>query len=128
MGFRQAVFEGLAQDGGLLVPHFVPDVSDVYKKWKDMSFDELAFEIATLYVADEVLMCMYACIHTEKFEQSFENAHILLRRLGSQAGSYLLYPRRYLQDIFCSQVVAGFDKSHVKFLLIMVLLVATAHG
>lgn len=51
---HQAVFEGLAQDGGLLVPHFIPDVSEKYTSWKNMSFDELAFEIATLYVGDEV--------------------------------------------------------------------------
>ena len=50
----QAVFEGLAQDGGLLIPHFVPDVSNEFKKWKNHSFDELAYEIAKLYVGDEV--------------------------------------------------------------------------
>ena len=51
----QAVFEGLAQDGGLLVPHFIPDVSDKYKSWKNLSFDELACEIAKPFVGDEVL-------------------------------------------------------------------------
>jgi len=54
MTFEEAVFEGLAPDGGLLVPHFVPDVSTKYKEWKDMSFDNLAFEIAKLYVGDEI--------------------------------------------------------------------------
>ena len=32
MTFEEAVFEGLASDGGLLVPHFLPDVSGKYKE------------------------------------------------------------------------------------------------
>jgi len=32
MTFEEAVFEGLAPDGGLLVPHFVPDVTTKYKE------------------------------------------------------------------------------------------------
>jgi len=49
MSFEQAVFEGLAPDGGLLVPDNVPDVSKSFKSWSKMKFDELAFEIASLY-------------------------------------------------------------------------------
>ena len=30
----QAVFQRLAQDGGVLVPHYIPDVSDKWHKWK----------------------------------------------------------------------------------------------
>lgn len=53
--FEQAVFEGLAPDGGLMVPSEIPDVSGSYKAWKDLSFDELAFEIASLFCSqDEV--------------------------------------------------------------------------
>ncbi len=36
------------------MPHFVPDVSKEYKAWKNKSFDELAYEIAKLYVGDEI--------------------------------------------------------------------------
>jgi threonine synthase len=54
MTFEEAVFEGLAADGGLLVPHFIPDVKSKYKQWKNMPFDELAYEIAKLYVGDEI--------------------------------------------------------------------------
>jgi hypothetical protein len=32
MTFEEAVFEGLASDGGLLIPHFVPDVKNKYKQ------------------------------------------------------------------------------------------------
>ena len=47
--FEQAVFEGLAQDGGLLVPEWIPDVSGVFKDWAKMSFDEVAYEIVSRY-------------------------------------------------------------------------------
>jgi len=53
LGFEEAVFEGLARDGGLLVPDFVPDVSAVYKDWSKLSFSDLAFEIASRYCSTE---------------------------------------------------------------------------
>lgn len=40
--FAQAVFEGLAPDGGLLVPHFIPDVSKEWRSWKDQVSSALA--------------------------------------------------------------------------------------
>jgi len=53
--FEQAVFEGLAPDGGLMVPDSIPDASAAWKSWKDLSFADLAFEIASLYCApDEI--------------------------------------------------------------------------
>lgn len=53
--FEQAVFEGLAPDGGLIIPDSVPDVSACYKGWRQLPFSELAFEIASLYCSpDEV--------------------------------------------------------------------------
>lgn len=53
LGFEQAVFEGLARDGGLLVPDFVPDVSEKWKSWASLPFHELAFEIVSLYCPPE---------------------------------------------------------------------------
>eukprot|EP00434_Breviolum_minutum_P001733 symbB.v1.2.001539.t1/scaffold72.1/size350636/10 len=55
LSFEQAVFEGLAPDGGLMVPETVPDVSATYKSWSKLSFHELAFEVASLFCStDEV--------------------------------------------------------------------------
>mmetsp|Transcript_161053 Transcript_161053/g.296976 ORF Transcript_161053/g.296976 Transcript_161053/m.296976 type:complete len:936 (+) Transcript_161053:97-2904(+) len=53
LSFEDAVFSGLASDGGLLIPEFIPDVSQKYKEWKSLSFDELAFQIASLYCSEE---------------------------------------------------------------------------
>lgn len=53
--FEQAVFEGLAPDGGLMVPDEIPDISSTFRSWKDLSFGDLAFEIASLYCdVDEI--------------------------------------------------------------------------
>jgi len=54
MSFEEAVFEGLAQDGGLLVPHYIPDCKDVYQEWRNLPFHELAYEIASRYTGDEI--------------------------------------------------------------------------
>jgi len=51
--FEQAVFEGLAPDGGLMVPDKVPDVSKTYKGWSKLSFADLAFEIASLFCSQD---------------------------------------------------------------------------
>jgi len=53
LSFEQAVFEGLAPDGGLIIPDVVPDMSDSYRSWSKLSFDELAFEIASLYCGED---------------------------------------------------------------------------
>jgi threonine synthase len=53
LSFREAVFSGLASDGGLLIPDFVPDVSQKYKEWSTLNFHELAFEIASLYCSED---------------------------------------------------------------------------
>lgn len=53
LSFEEAVFEGLAPDGGLLVPEFVPDVSEVLKSWAEKPFHDLVFEIVSRYVSRE---------------------------------------------------------------------------
>lgn len=53
LSFEQAVFEGLAPDGGLMIPDAIPDVSTTYKSWSKLKFDELAFEITRLYCGED---------------------------------------------------------------------------
>jgi len=56
LSFEEAVFSGLASDGGLLVPSEVPDVSPTQlKEWSTLNFGDLAYEIASLFCPqDEV--------------------------------------------------------------------------
>ena len=50
--FQDAVMMGLADDGGLIVPEDIPDVSDRLADWADLDYPDLAFEIIRLFAAD----------------------------------------------------------------------------
>ncbi len=50
--FQDAVMMGLADDGGLIIPQSIPDVSDRIDSWRDMSYCELAFEVLSLFATD----------------------------------------------------------------------------
>ncbi|MDK2856931.1 MAG: threonine synthase [Verrucomicrobiota bacterium] len=52
VGFLDAVMEGLAPDGGLLLPESLPDVSGRLAVWKNLSYPELAFEVMSLFADD----------------------------------------------------------------------------
>lgn len=52
ISFKDAVMMGMASDGGLLIPEFFPDVTDKLTSWKSLSFQELAYEIFSLYIDD----------------------------------------------------------------------------
>ncbi|MEF2966713.1 threonine synthase [Paenibacillus sp. M1] len=55
IGFIDAVLMGLADDGGLLVPKVIPQVSeDTLAKWQKLSYPELALEIFSLYIDGEI--------------------------------------------------------------------------
>ncbi|KAJ6157793.1 hypothetical protein N7470_005385 [Penicillium chermesinum] len=52
VGFEAAVLQGLAKDGGLFVPEEIPTLPSSWKEdWKDLSFEDLAFQIASLYIS-----------------------------------------------------------------------------
>lgn len=55
IGFIDAVLMGLADDGGLLVPKQIPQVSaDTLAKWQQLSYPELALELFSLFIEDEI--------------------------------------------------------------------------
>jgi len=43
---------GLADDGGLMVPESIPDVSDRLDAWRALSYEDLACEVMALYAGD----------------------------------------------------------------------------
>jgi threonine synthase len=52
--FRAAVLKGLASDGGLFIPHSIPSLpSDFPSSWSNLSFQDLALQILSLYVSRE---------------------------------------------------------------------------
>jgi threonine synthase len=51
--FKDAVMMGLATDGGLLLPERIPSISpSTLSSWQSLSYQELAFEIISLYATD----------------------------------------------------------------------------
>lgn len=52
--FMQAVVEGLADDGGLLVPQVFPDLSKDLNRFKKLNFQELALEIFLPFIDGEL--------------------------------------------------------------------------
>lgn len=50
MGFQDAVLTGLAPDGGLLIPSEIPDVRDRLDHWATLSYQDITFEILSLFV------------------------------------------------------------------------------
>lgn len=52
VGFLDAVMTGLAPDGGLLLPEKLPDVSGKLLAWAGLSYQELAFEVISLFATD----------------------------------------------------------------------------
>jgi threonine synthase len=54
-GFIDAVLMGLADDGGLLVPKNLPQLTpETLRQWQGLTYPELALEIFTLFVNDEI--------------------------------------------------------------------------
>ncbi|KAL1956630.1 hypothetical protein VTO42DRAFT_6977 [Malbranchea cinnamomea] len=52
LSFEEVVLKGLASDGGLFIPEQIPSLpADWQTKWRDYSFQELAFEIMSLYIS-----------------------------------------------------------------------------
>jgi threonine synthase len=55
IGFIDAVLMGLADDGGLIIPKHIPQVSaETLVMWQQLSYSELALEIFSLFVNDEI--------------------------------------------------------------------------
>lgn len=51
--FSHILLEGLATDGGLAIPEIYPLVSSqTLEQWRNLSYDELAFEILSLFITD----------------------------------------------------------------------------
>lgn len=55
IGFIDAILMGLADDGGLLVPERIPQLSEeTLKQWQQLSYQELAIEVFSLFINDEI--------------------------------------------------------------------------
>ncbi|PLN83228.1 threonine synthase [Aspergillus taichungensis] len=52
LSFEDVVLKGLASDGGLFIPEEIPSLPANWEsEWRDLSFEDLAFQIMSLYVS-----------------------------------------------------------------------------
>ena len=55
LGFKDVIFEGLASDGGLYIPDKWPTIDQkVLSSFKNLSYQEIAYEVIRLYVDDSL--------------------------------------------------------------------------
>jgi threonine synthase len=82
--FCEILLEGLAPDGGLYLPERYPQVNEaMLAKWRDLPYDELAFEILSLYIDDIPAADLRAICHKTYTEDVFGTREIVpLKKLG----------------------------------------------
>lgn len=71
-GFSDVLLDGLAPDGGLVVPAEIPNISAEQREaWRELSYPELAIEIIGLYATDipreDLEMIIRAAYSAERF-------------------------------------------------------------
>lgn len=52
LSFLDAALAGQAEDGGLLMPETLPDVSQVFESWRGLSYQALCHALMTLFIDD----------------------------------------------------------------------------
>ena len=53
LSFKDIFFKGLSEDGGLFLPHSIPQLSDsITKKFQNCNFQEMSYEIFKLFIGD----------------------------------------------------------------------------
>lgn len=92
LNFEEAVIQGLAPDGGLYIPTEVPTLpEDFLDTWKDLSFQELAFNILSLYISSSEIPSADLKVLVEKSYSTFRAEDITpLTTLNQDLGLYLL--------------------------------------
>jgi threonine synthase len=55
LNFEDVIFQGLATDGGLYIPEFLPSFDEKkLKELRKMSYQELFFEITRIFIDNEI--------------------------------------------------------------------------
>lgn len=83
---------GLAQDGGLFIPSEIPKLpSDFVSKWKDLTFEQLAFNIMRQYVASTEIPDEDLRVLIDNSYSTFRSTEVTpIKALDTDAGLYLL--------------------------------------
>lgn len=92
LNFEQAVIQGLAPDGGLYIPTEIPSLPENFlEEWKDLSFQELAFNILSMYISEDDIPAADLKTLVEKSYSTFRASDITpVNTLNKDLGLYLL--------------------------------------
>ena len=92
ISFEDAVMTGLAKDGGLFVPSVIPRLpSEFLHKWKDLTFEQLAFNIMREYISESEIPNDDLRSLVERSYSTFRAKEITpLKPLDDKSGLYLL--------------------------------------
>ncbi|MFT5726743.1 MAG: threonine synthase [Desulforhopalus sp.] len=76
--FETAVLRGFAEDGGMFVPQEIPRVSEAQLlEWADLSFNDLAFEILSLYIDNSIIPSIDLKTLIRKSTETFTHPDII---------------------------------------------------
>ncbi len=96
--FSQAVLEGLAEDGGLLVPDRIPDFTAHYRNWIGLDYAQLAVEVLSPLVDDISISELAACC-----QKAYGS------RYGGPVAPLVNWGDRYLLELFHGPTLAFKD-------------------
>ncbi len=87
----EAILQGMAVDGGLFVPEFIPELGAELADLKDLNYQELAIRILQFFLTDFTLEEITRCV-SAAYDQNFTAPEIapLSAPLESQPGTYFL--------------------------------------
>ncbi|VDN49193.1 Threonine synthase [Petrocella atlantisensis] len=66
-----AIVKGLAKDGGLYVPSYIPQMNKSMTELSEMNYQDLAYEVMSLYYQDFTEEELRACIH-QAYDHKFD--------------------------------------------------------
>ena len=95
----QAVLKGLADDGGLFVPNYIPKLETSFEKLSQMSYQEVAFEVLHLMLTDFTDQELKQCIDSA-YDSKFDCSEIApVRKVGNA----------YMMELFHGATIAFKD-------------------
>ena len=83
----QAILKGLAEDGGLFMPEFIPRLDKTMKELSEMTYQETAYEVMKLFLTDYTEEELKSCIN-RAYDAKFDTEEIA--PLSKADGSYYL--------------------------------------
>ncbi len=101
LSFEDTIFQGLADDGGLYVPDFLPQLDEKkISELKKLNYEELFFEITRYFISDEIPAEDYKKIIKKSYQNFSHQAIAPLKQIS---------PENFLLELFWGPTLAFKD-------------------